>query len=153
VNKCSKKNTKNFASQNKKQVGDTMESLTKTEERLLEVMLNPNNVGKSISELCQLAGISRVWYYKLMEKESFKRHLTKTANELIKDKLLPVVNATLKYALQEKGHQDRKLILTMANMYRDKSENININTEFDSFSDEDIKKELAQISELLNHKE
>jgi hypothetical protein len=88
-----------------------------------------------------------------MEKESFKRHLTKTANELIKDKLLPVVNATLKYALQEKGHQDRKLILTMANMYRDKSENININTEFDSFSDEDIKKELAQISELLNHKE
>lgn len=130
-----------------------METLSRAEEKLLEVMLNPNNVGKSVTELCQAAGISRVWYYKIMEKESFKRHLTKTANELIKDKLLPVVNATLKYAMQEKGHQDRKLILTMANMYRDKSENVNINSELTGLSDEDIRKELEQISKLLNHKE
>ena len=129
------------------------EELTKAEERLLETMLNPGNIGKSITELCEIAGINRQYYYKIIEKDHFKRLLNKTATELIKDKLLPVVNATLKYALNEKGHQDRKLILTMANLYADKTENVNINTELTGLTDEEIKKELEQISALLSDKE
>lgn len=127
--------------------------LTKAEERLLEAMLNPGNIGKSITELCEIANVNRQYYYKIIEKDHFKRLLNKTATELIKDKLLPVVNATLKYAMGEKGHQDRKLILTMANLYADKTENVNVNTELTGLSDEEIRKELEQISSLLANKE
>ncbi len=57
-----------------------------------------------------------------MSKEPFVQLVNETTMELIKGKASEVLNATYKYALTEKGHQDRKMILTIAGIYTDKVE-------------------------------
>ena len=44
---------------------------TPAEKKLLEVLLNAENVGKSVQELCNLAGVSRNKYYDAMKKQEF----------------------------------------------------------------------------------
>lgn len=97
-------------------------SLTPARERLLETLVNPEHLGKNVTELCNLAAISRNSYYKFMDEPEFVEMINKTSLDMVKTKIGDVVNATYKYALGEKGHQDRKLLLTMAGLYADKSE-------------------------------
>ena len=95
---------------------------TQAEKKLLEVLVNPENVGKSVTELCNLADVSRNTYYKAMKNEEFRDFVTNTTVELVMGKVGDVVNATYKHALGERGHQDRKLLLTMAGLYTEKQE-------------------------------
>ena len=95
---------------------------TQAEKKLLEVLVNPENVGKSVTELCNLAEVSRNTYYKAMKNEEFRDFVTNTTVELVMGKVGDVVNATYKHALGERGHQDRKLLLTMAGLYAEKQE-------------------------------
>lgn len=95
---------------------------TPAENRLLNVVLDTDNVGKNVTELCNLAGISRNKYYEAMHNEQFKELITETSVDLIKGRLGDVINATIKYSLEEKGHQDRKMLLTMAGLYKDKQD-------------------------------
>jgi len=107
-------------------------SLTPARERLLEMLINPEHLGKNVTELCNLAEISRNSYYKFMNEPEFVELINKTSLDMVKAKMGDVVNATYKYALGEKGHQDRKLLLTMAGLYTDKQEvdmNADINTD------------------------
>lgn len=97
-------------------------SLTPARERLLETLVNPEHLGKNVTELCNLAAISRNSYYKFMDEPEFVEMINKTSLDMVKTKIGDVVNATYKYALGEKGHQDRKLLLTIAGLYADKSE-------------------------------
>lgn len=95
---------------------------TAAEKRLLEVLVNPDYLGKNVSELCNLAGISRNKYYDAMKKKEFQGLVADTTQDLIKGKIGNVLNATYKYSLTAKGHQDRKVLLTMAGLYVDKKE-------------------------------
>lgn len=95
---------------------------TAAEKRLLEVLVNPDYLGKNVSELCKLAGISRNKYYDAMKKKEFQGLVADTTQDLIKGKIGNVLNATYKYSLTAKGHQDRKVLLTMAGLYVDKKE-------------------------------
>lgn len=95
---------------------------TAAEKRLLEVLINPDNTGKNVTVLCDLANISRNKYYDAMKKESFKKLVADTTLNLIEGKIGDVLNATYKYALTAKGHQDRKVLLQMAGLHADKQE-------------------------------
>lgn len=95
---------------------------TVAEKKLLEVLINPEHLGKNVTELCNLAKISRNKYYDAMKKEPFQELVKETTFNLIKGKVSDVLNATYVYSLGEKGHQDRKLLLTMAGLYTDKQE-------------------------------
>ena len=95
---------------------------TAAEKRLLEVLINPTYVGDSITSICKVANVSRKKYYDAMSKEEFRNLVSDTTMELIKGKASDVLNAAYKYALKEKGYQDRKLILTIAGIYTDKQE-------------------------------
>lgn len=95
---------------------------TPAEKKLLEVLLNAENVGKSVQELCNLAGVSRNKYYDAMKKQEFVDLVNKTTMALIKGKAANILNAAYNFALTEKGHQDRKMLLTIAGIYTDKQE-------------------------------
>lgn len=95
---------------------------TAAEKRLLEVLINPEYLGKNVTELCNLAEISRNKYYDAMKKKDFQLLVADTTQDLIKGKIGDVLNATYKYSLTAKGHQDRKVLLTMAGLHVDKKE-------------------------------
>ena len=95
---------------------------TPAEKKLLEVLINPDYVGKSVTAICKAAKVSRFKYYDAMKNESFVELVNETTMSLIKGKVSDVLNATYKYALTEKGHQDRKVLLTIAGIYVDKKE-------------------------------
>ena len=101
---------------------DDKYKLTAAEKKLFEVLVNPEHTGKTVTELCNLAKISRNKYYDAMKKEGFVSLVNETTMDLIKGKASDVLNATYKFALKEKGHQDRKMLLTIAGIYVDKQE-------------------------------
>lgn len=129
---------------------------TAAEKKLLEVLINPQNVGESVQELCNLAGVSRNKYYDAMKKKAFVKLVNDITMDLIKGKTADVLNATYKFALTEKGHQDRKMLLTIAGVYTDKRETelsggIDVNQRYTEMSDSELK-ELAIKYEKLNAK-
>lgn len=95
---------------------------TAAEKKLLEVLINPEYVGESVTSICKAANVSRKKYYDAMGKEAFVTLVNETTMDLIKGKASDVLNAAYKFALKEKGHQDRKMILTIAGIYSDKQE-------------------------------
>lgn len=88
---------------------------TPAEEKLLEVLLSPDNLGLSITEKCQLAEISRTTYYEIMKRPEFTSLLTRTSVDLVKDKIADVLSASIKAATTggNGGFQDRKMLLEM----------------------------------------
>lgn len=118
---------------------------TAAEKKLLEVLINPDNLGKSVQELCSLAKIGKTKYYDAMGKSDFSALVNKTTMDLIKGKASDVLNASYKYALTEKGHQDRKMILTIAGLYVDKKETeisggLEVNNPFAGLTEEELRK-------------
>lgn len=103
---------------------------TTAEERMLEVLLNPESTGKNTTEKCQLADVSRETWYKAFKKPGFVKLVNETSVDLIREKVSDVLNATYKSAMTEgaKGFQDRKILLEMAGVYREKSD-INLNAQ------------------------
>lgn len=96
---------------------------TRKEKALLEALSNPANRNCNVSELCQVAGISREWYYKLMQKPEFIAYYKKVQYEVIKGSIAKVLSATIDFAINDpKCHQDRKMLLEMADMYTEKKE-------------------------------
>lgn len=119
--------------------------LTAAEKKLFEVLVNPEHTGKSVTELCNLAKISRNKYYQTMRKADFVELVNEVTMDLIKGKAADVLNATYKFAMKEKGHQDRKMLLTIADIYKDKQEtkvtgDINVNNPFEGLSTEELRK-------------
>lgn len=118
---------------------------TVAEKKLLEVLINPEHLGKNVTELCNLADVSRNKYYDAMKKEAFQELVKSTTLELVKAKIGDVLNATYIYSLGEKGHQDRKMLLTMAGLYADKQETeisggLNVNNPFTELTTEELRK-------------
>ena len=95
---------------------------TPSEEKLLEVLLDPNSLGLNITDTCAKAGVSRKVYYRAMKKKGFTKLIEDTSKELLKGKVADLFNAAYKSAISEKGYQDRKMLFTMMGLYSDKVE-------------------------------
>ena len=86
-------------------------------KKLLEVLINPEHYGKSVSEKCLIADICRDTYYRLMAENEFVTILNNTSIDLIKSHVSEILTATLKYALKDpKCHSDRKMLLQPAGL-------------------------------------
>lgn len=96
--------------------------LTPASRRLYRVLVDPENFDLSVSEICEKAKVSRTTYYNRMDEEPFVTSVKEEQRRQVDTKIGNILNATYKYALTEKGHQDRKMLLTWAGEYVDKSE-------------------------------
>lgn len=128
--------------------------LTAAGQKLFHVLINPEHLGKNVDELCQIAKVSRDTYYRLMKDKEFTDLVSATSKELVMAKISDVLNATYIYSLGEKGHQDRKILLTMAGLYVDKKETeisgeLNIESKYKDMSDDELK-ELVSRYERIN---
>ena len=97
-------------------------TMTSAGKKLFQVLIDPQYLGKNVDELCQIADVSRDTYYRLMKDERFTQEVTNTSKQLVMGKIGDVINATYENAIGERGHQDRKLLLTMAGLYTEKQE-------------------------------
>lgn len=104
-------------------------TITPAMARLLEVLLNPDNVGKSITDKCELANISREYYYQMQRKPDFQQLINKSCLDMIKTKVGDILAASLKSACNDgyKGHADRKMLLSMTGLYKDEPTIVNNN--------------------------
>ena len=103
-------------------------TLTATEEKIVAVLLNPDNLGKSITEICQMVDCSRNTYYDMVKKDGFNDYLNRLTMDLLKSKVNDVINATYKYATTNaKCTKDREMILKMAKVFKEEQD-INIKT-------------------------
>ena len=114
---------------------------TPAELRLLEVMINPEFAGKTVTDKCKAAECTTPVYYAALKKPGFMALVRESAIDLVKDKLVDVVNATVKFAVSTaQNHQDRRILLEMAGLYREKTD-LNINP------DEPLKAMIATMSD------
>ncbi|ANT44057.1 hypothetical protein DS98204_32 [Lactococcus phage 98204] len=118
---------------------------TTAEKKLLEVLINPENAGKTVTDICNLANVSRRKYYEAMGKEGFSNLVNETTMDLVTAKAGSVLNAAYKYAMKEKGFQDRKMILTIAGIYVDKSQTelsggIKVSNPYEGLTEEELRK-------------
>ena len=129
----------------KNHTNDNIYRQTPAEKKLLEVLVSPENTGKSVQDLCNLANISRFKYYQAMKKPDFVKLVNETTLELIKGKVSDVLNASYTFALTEKGFQDRKILLQMAGLLVEKTEttvngNLNVNNPFQNLTEDELRK-------------
>ena len=118
---------------------------TTAEKKLLEVLINPENAGKTVTDICNLANVSRRKYYEAMGKEEFSNLVDETTMDLVTAKAGSVLNAAYKYAMKEKGFQDRKMILTIAGIYVDKAQTelsggIKVSNPYEGLTEEELRK-------------
>lgn len=118
---------------------------TTAEKKLLEVLINPENAGKTVTDICNLANVSRRKYYEAMGKEEFSNLVNETTMDLVTAKAGSVLNAAYKYAMKEKGFQDRKMILTIAGIYVDKTQTelsggIKVSNPYEGLTEEELRK-------------
>ena len=116
---------------------------TTAEKKLLEVLINPE--GKTVTDICNLANVSRRKYYEAMGKEEFSNLVNETTMDLVTAKAGSVLNAAYKYAMKEKGFQDRKMILTIAGIYVDKTQTelsggIKVSNPYEGLTEEELRK-------------
>lgn len=96
-------------------------------KKLLEVLVNPDNTGKSVTEKCQLADISRDTYYKLMKEDGFIDILNETSVSMIKGHVNDILQAMYKFSLKDpKCHSDRIALLRKCGVIEDKEFNGNV---------------------------
>lgn len=96
---------------------------TPAEQKLIEVLCNPNSLGKTVKAICEEAGVERGVYYDAIKKEGFYELRNKFIMEIIKASVGDIVQATIKYGKENaKNSADRKMLLTMAGLYTDKIE-------------------------------
>jgi hypothetical protein len=99
----------------------TTYEMTDAEQKLLEALLNPDYRMKSITELCNVAKISRMAYYRAMGKPEFKALYKQKTKELVENSIAPVLNTFVREALRG-SFQHGKVILEMAGLYSEKTQ-------------------------------
>jgi hypothetical protein len=100
---------------------------TEKEKMILEVLLNPDNRTKSISDICKAAGCSRPVYYEAFDKPGFKAIYETKSKELVKHAIGPVINAFIKEAVRG-SYPHGKTLLEMAGMH---TEGLQVNVTFE----------------------
>jgi hypothetical protein len=131
----------------------TNTGLTDTEEKLLEVMLNPENRMKSITDICNMAKISRMTYYRAFKKPEFTEVYNNKSKDLIKQAVAPVINTFIREA-QRGSFQHGKVILEMAGIYTEKQQMEHTGKdggpiEIKTMKDEEIDQQIQEMQEKL----
>lgn len=98
---------------------------TAAELKLLDVLSDPLHYRKSITEKCEIAEISRKYYYDLMRKPDFVDLIPMTALQLVKSRATDLINASYDAALKG-SFADRELLLEMAGLKVDKKQETNV---------------------------
>ncbi|MEN6312788.1 MAG: hypothetical protein ABFD25_00915 [Clostridiaceae bacterium] len=104
---------------------------TQSEQKLLDVLLSPEHRLKSITDICKVAGCSRVLYYSAFKKSEFNALYKQKSKELVDQSIAPVLNTFVREALRG-SFQHGKVILEMAGLYSEKQQidvsgDINVN--------------------------
>jgi hypothetical protein len=97
---------------------------TTAEQKLLEVLLNPEYRQLNKTEICQQAGVSRQTYYDAFKKPEFVAYYEAQSRDLVREAVGPVLNAFLK-AAKDGSYPHGKVILEMAGMYAE-AKNLNV---------------------------
>lgn len=95
--------------------------LTEKEKNLIEVLLNPENRMKSITDICKLAKCSRPVYYDAFSKPGFVEIYKQYSVDLVKQSVASVINTFIREA-QRGSFPHGKVLLEMAGLYTDKIE-------------------------------
>lgn len=105
--------------------------LTEKEKNLIEVLLNPENRMKSITDICKLAKCSRPVYYEAFSKPGFVEIYKKRSVDMVKQSIASVINTFIREA-QRGSFQHGKVLLEMAGIYTEKSDvNLSGDMEFE----------------------
>ena len=107
---------------------------TTAEQKLLEVLLNPEFRGKSKTDICQIAGISRQTYYDAFKKPEFVAYYEAQARDLVREAVGPVINAFVKEA-KKGSYPHGKVVLEMAGLYAE-AKNVNLNATLSTVAEE-----------------
>ena len=99
---------------------DSIEALTESEQKLLDILINPGYRMKSIKEICLIAQISRATYYRAFEKPEFQAIYKAQSRALVDQSIAPVLNTFVREALRG-SFQHGKVILEMAGLYSEKT--------------------------------
>jgi len=92
---------------------------TLCEQKLLEVLLDPNNRLKSVTDICKTVECSRTTYYEAFAKPEFVELVKEKSKGLATKHVAQVMNAFVKEA-QRGSFQHGKVILEMADIYVEK---------------------------------
>ena len=108
--------------------------LTDSEQRLLEVLKDPEVVKLTVSGICKRAKIARNTYYNAFGKDEFMKAVRATTQRVLLSSLLPVAHVHRSEAIKWKDHHAARLVYEALGIL-DKSEKkltqqININLGF-----------------------
>jgi hypothetical protein len=129
----------------------TLYEPTKLEEILLDILLNPENRLKSVTDICKLAKCDRVTYYRAMKKPEFVAYYQAEAKNLTKHAVGPIINTFIREA-QRGSFQHGKVLLEMADVYTEKVESVNYNQNDDVTGKTPVERQ-ARIEELLKKRD
>jgi len=122
---------------------------THAEAKLLKELLDPNNLELNVSDTCAKAGVNRNVYYEATKKPGFNNLIKDLTLELLKSRVSKIIETSYKVAKTEKGYNDRKLLLTMANIYSDKVESLNtnhnLNDDVTELTDEELDEKIKNL--------
>ncbi len=95
--------------------------LTKAEERLLAVLLDPASRLRTVKENCKIARVNRDTYYAAFNKPGFERLYQAESMNLVRRDAAHMVNSLMREA--KRGNvQALKIGLEMAGLYTEKHE-------------------------------
>ncbi len=130
-----------------KSTNPDIEPINDVELRLIRVLADPANHGKTIAEKCKIAGLTRDSYYRYIKRPSFLRKLNDAVLTVLRENSPEILDAAIQVAKRPdyKGHADRKMLLEMLNLYTPKSINAQVTIDRE-YSIEEID---ARIEELV----
>lgn len=94
------------------------------EERILEVLLDPECINMTVTDRCKVIGISRNTYYTHMNKPAFNAYCKTLVRSTIQSEVMPLLNAALREAKKGSFHHF-KLLMEMGQFHTDEK-NLNI---------------------------
>lgn len=96
------------------QMGTDYEPTT-AEEKLLDVLLQPENRFKSVVDICAIAGVERKVYYRAFKKPEFMAFYKAECKRMVDRALGPVLSAFVKQAVAG-SFQHGKVLLEMGGL-------------------------------------
>ena len=98
--------------------GDKIYMITKDQLKLLDIYVDPEYFNKPVIKQCQMAGITTMAYYEALTNPDFTSLVTAISASIVKSKTPQVVESAFQYAQTARGGADRKMLLTIAGLYK-----------------------------------
>jgi hypothetical protein len=98
--------------------GDKIYLITEDQLKLLDIYVDPEYFNKPVVVQCKMAGITTMKYYEALTNPDFTSLVTAISASIVKSKTPQVVESAFQYAQTARGGADRKLLLTIAGLYK-----------------------------------